>query len=445
MKLSKVVSFIVLLGVLFQSQLSSAQQILSLENCVAMALQNNKSIQIAEEDLNKARGQITETKSGVFPTLTASGAFSYMYEQPTFTFPQPDSITEELVYTEIPVGEKDNYTISATLQQTIFNASVFIAPQAAKIFAKYSEQKVAATQQEIVLATKNAYFGVLLVQAFVDVQRQALEQAEATLERVRQYRATGQASDFDVLRAEVEVSNLWPELIRAQNSVELAMIQLKNTLSLDLNTELVLSDTLTYRPISISFEDAFETAEKRRPDLQALEYQIAGLKKYLTAQRSARLPTLTGLLEYNGQYDHYKVDGNNWEATIQGIVALNFNYVPFLDGGRTAGLIRQAAADHRKAQIGYDLTLDYVVLEIKQALLNTEESAKRIESAELGISRADEALKISELRYANGLNTQLEVRDTRLALTIARTNYIQALHDYNVARANLDKAMGIIN
>lgn len=430
---------LVLLILLWTGVTAQAQRTLSLDQCVDIGLQNNKTLLMSEQDYRKARAQIVETRAGALPQVTMNGSFSYQREQPFISF--PDSAGN---YTKIPLGEKDNYSFSASLRQPIFDAAAFIAPQASKIFSRYARENVNATEDQVILMIKSAYYQVLLAESLVDVAQQSLSLAQSNLELVQKYRQTGQASDYDVLRAEVDVANLQPQLTQAENDYEIAMINLKNTLSINVNEEISLSDSLGYEPLEMVFDPALDSAKVNRPDLKALEFQIDGWKKYVRAQQSARLPTLNGIVQYNADYDHYKVDGDNWNTTLTGILSLDFNNIPFLDGGRLTGVIRQGQADLEKAKLMYDQLLDNVVLEIRQALLNLNEASRRVESTQLNINRAEEALKIAELRYSGGQNTQLEVKDARVALTRARTNYSLALHDHNIARAQLEKAMGII-
>lgn len=416
-----------------------AQQTLSLNEAVQIALEHNQAIRISQEDYRKAEAQITESRAGTFPFLTMNGTFSYDIKQPLNGFPVGDSVFA------FGSGEKDNYVLNATLVQKLFDPSVFIAPQAAKIFAKLSGENVNVVRQQTIWQTKTAYFGVLLAEAFAEVKQQELEQIQATLERIKMYRETGRAADFDVLRAQVEVANVRPQLIQAQNGVELAKAQLRNVLNLPPDRDISLSDTLAFIEMNLTFDAALAMAKAHRPDLKALQYQIEGYHKYLRSQQYDRIPTLTGMLQYQAVYDHYQLDGDDWNPTLQGIISVDFPYVPFLDGGLSRGRINQAKANYRKAQLQYEQALNGVILEVKQAVLNLNEAAQRVEASQLNIERAQEALKISELRYANGLVTQLEVRDARLALTAARTNYIQALHDHNVARVTLEKVIGMID
>ncbi len=418
----------------------SAQQVLSLGQCVELALRQNKQLDIARQEYEKARGQITETRANALPNITLNGTLAYQNTQPFFTF--PDSSGDN--YVKIPVAEKDNYSLNATLRQPIFNASAFIAPQASRIFSQFSEQNIHTVEQSVILTAKSAYFSVLLARAGVDVAQQSLALAQATLDRIRQYRQIGQASDYDVLRAEVETANVAPELIHAQSRYELALLNLKNVLSLDPIMTLTLTDTLAYQPAQIGLADALQAAQANRSDLKAMDYQVKGWHKYVQTLQVSRLPVLTGLLKYDANYDHYKIDGDNWNTQLTGIVSLNIQNIPFLDGGRTAGLIGQGKAEWRKARLMAGQLQDAVRLEISQAILAIEEAAKRVEATQLNIARAGEALKIAELRYGSGQNTQLEVKDARMALTIARTNAIVALHDHNLAKANLDKAMGVL-
>ncbi len=165
---------------------------------------------------------------------------------------------------------------------------------------------------------------------------------------------------------------------------------------------------------------------------------IAIAKDQIKIARSGSLPTL----DFNGN--------NGWEArnfpgakNSNWLVSLNLGLNVF-DSGLTRSQVKQAEYGVTTAQETARQTRDNIALEVRTAFLSMKEAEKRIDTSKVAVDQAEENFRIAEVRYTSGVGTNLDVVDAELALTQAKTNYIQALYDYNTSKAQLDKAMGIM-
>jgi len=250
---------------------------------------------------------------------------------------------------------------------------------------------------------------------------------------------------FDVLRAQVELANERPRLIQAKNDFHIGKDNLLNLLAVHLpktiweDVPLQLSDTLEARPYEIDMPTALARALEKRPELAALRKAQALRREDLVNARSGYKPTAQLFGGYQWQSLSYE---NNLGADLSGWIAgaqVSWN---IFDGQLTRGRVMEAKARYERAQLDVDESGRQIELEVRTAYSNFIEEREVLESQKMVQEQAQEALRLAEARHAAGAGTLLDVLSTQTALTQARTTQVQALHDYAVARARLQRALG---
>ncbi len=272
---------------------------------------------------------------------------------------------------------------------------------------------------------------------------QAYETAKENLDQVNKIRAVGQASDFDVLRAEVQLANLKPTLTSAINSSKLAESQLSIILGLDNNPKIITLDSLIFAPHDfggLTIEDLNNRALQNRPDIKIMDEQKRISQRQVTLARSAVLPSLVFGTNYQfqGQRDDLDFTGDDFFKAFNSSISLS---VPLFTGFQKTSKIQQAKAGVREADYQIDALYRAVNLEIETAYLAINEKELSVATQSKIIDQAKEALRLARLRYAEGLSTQLDLMYAEGALNQARMNYQQSLFDYNIAIAQLKKAL----
>ena len=222
---------------------------LTLQQAIARALEQNRDILIADEDRYKADAQISEARSGALPQLSLSGTYGRYLQKPVLFLPPNSPINPTNATAKFELGSDNSYTMGATLSQALYSRKVGVALDIANSYHDYTEQSFRATQQDVTLAVKEAFYAVMLAGKLVDANREGLEVVKANFENVQSQYRHGTAAEFDLLRAEVELANTEPLVISAENNLLLAKNALKNLLTIPLGQEIELQGDFTFEEV----------------------------------------------------------------------------------------------------------------------------------------------------------------------------------------------------
>jgi len=412
-------------------------QPLSLADAVNLALQRNASVLRAQKDLEAAEGIAIQTRAIAIPKVNLTGSYSAAASSdvdtattPTFTF-----------------GNDQNWATQLKLVQSIYEGGRMLsALRAAKLTKERSMLDYQTAVANTVVDVQVAYYSVLLALQQITVQEASVELLTNELtDTTRRYDA-GTVPRFNVLRAEVELANARPKLIRARNSYRIAKNNLVNQLGFNVPKEaqedipLTLAGRLEAEPFQMELSRAVALAFERRTELAALRKTQALRKEDIVSAKAPYRPSL----QFYGGYDFHNSilsrdltdDKNGWITGVQ-------LYWALFDGRRTKGRIMEATALYERAGVELDDTSRRIELEVRTAYSSFIEADEVLKSQEKVMEQAEEALRLARARSEAGTGTQLDVLSAQTALTEARTTQAQALHDYSVARARLERAVGI--
>ncbi len=412
-------------------------QPLSLADAVNLALQRNASVLRAQKDLEATQGIVIQTRAIVLPKLGVTG--NYTAAQPTDvdTFSGPG----------ISFGTDQNWVSQLKLVQSLYEGGRMLsALRTAKLTKARSLLDYQTTVAEIVVAVQVAYYDVLLAMQQITVQEASVELLTNELtDTTRRYDA-GTVPRFNVLRAEVELANARPKLIRARNSYRIAKNNLIIQLGFDVPKEaledipLTLAGKLEAEPYKIELPRAIALAMERRTELQSLRKTQALRKEDIVTAKAPYKPSFQAFAGYDG---HNSILSQDLADTRYGLFAGVELTWSLFDGRQTEGRIKQATALYQRAGVDLDDAGRRIELEVRTAFSNFIEADEVLKSQEKVLEEAEEALRLARARYDAGTGTQLDVLGAQTALTDARTTQAQALHDYAVARARLERAIGM--
>ncbi len=410
-------------------------QPLSLTDCMNLALQQNASILKAKNDLEASHGVVVQTRAVALPQLTATGQFKDT---------DPNAI-ENFPGTVVP---DKNWNAGVQIVQTIYEGGKLVAALRA---AGATKQQALAQFQTVVadtlLDTRIAYYDVLLAAQEITVHEASVNLLQKELEDQQHRYDAGTVPKFNLLRADVAVANERPNLIQARNNYRIAKNNLSNLLGYNLPREiwedvpLNLTDALEAAPYEIKLPDAIEQALEKRTELVALRKTEELQKLNIVNAKSGYKPTVqlfAGYDWYNSQFIDptdlgYSIHG--WNAGAQ----LSWN---IFDGLLTHGKVVQAEALYEKSKTDLTDQSRQIELQVRTAYSDFIEAREVLESQKTVQAEAEEALNEARARADAGTGTQLDVLDAETSLTQARTTQIQALHDYETARARLERAIG---
>jgi outer membrane protein len=403
---------------------------LSLNDCLKLTLTNNKTLQSIVQEREFARGNEMVSNSAILPSASFNGDYTRLDKVPSIA--------------GFTIGDVDNYSASLRVTQPVFAGGAIKATiNAGRLFSLMTDQTVRAATQDIIYQAQHSYYDVLLNQHLYQISSDAVRSSQAHLDDVKRKREAGVASNFDVLRAEVELSNFKAELIQNRNAINVSKTQLLKVMGISQDSEFVLSDELTYEPMQMSMGQAVEVAYRNRPDLYRRQFDIKYQEELLKVARSFYWPVVSGFFDNTWSnpdpHDSRRIE---WGYAWQGGVAAAW---PLFDGFAREGKIIQQKARLRQSQINLIDSEETALFELTKALLSIQDADEFVRSQRLNLERAKEGNRLAEVGYRQGINTQVEVIDAEAALTKAKSLYYQAIYSHLIAKLDLRKAMGVIS
>jgi outer membrane protein TolC len=387
--------------------------------------------------------------SNAVPTTGAGGAIT---NSTTSTTTSTGNASSEDVLNQIQdaLGQNLNsndvqdksWDVTLEVRQVIYaGGQIAAAIRIAKLTQDSSYYALRDTVDTVVAQVREQFYTVLLNRALITVAEEAVRLAEEQLQDQRNRFDAGTVPRFNVLRAEVEVANQQPVLIRARNDYLLAQVQLAKSLGLSPGVsgkpEFNCVGELTVSQRTMSLPDALKLAQARRPflkvqrqailiDCQQVTVEMAGYKPRVDAHGGYELRNRSSSTDLSDV-------ANGWFFGVTG----SWN---IFDGFETYGRVKQARARLEQSKINYDDSVREVDLEVQTAYANLDQARQTIESQRKNVEEALEALRLAQERFSAGAGTQLEILDARVALTQARTTELQARSDFNRDLAEFDRA-----
>jgi outer membrane protein TolC len=330
--------------------------------------------------------------------------------------------------------------MNTTLQQPIFTGGLNLANyRFAKLGVDLSKASVETTKRDVVLQVRVGYFNIIRAEKFVDVAKQAVKQFEAQLEVTKAFFDVGIVPKNDVLQAEVRLANAVQALISAENALATAKASFNTLLLREINTPFEVVDILAYKPFPLGFEAALEEALRQRPEIKAAQVNIDQAKENVKIAKSGFFPTISLAGNYSRVSDAAGLNGDmtteRW--TIQALATLTL-----FDWGNTAYKVGENKVKVNQAEDSKTQLILSITFEVKNDYLNMLVAEKSLGVAQKAIEQAEENLRMNEERYKYQVATQTDVLDAVTLLAQARVNYYGALSDFNVAEAQLERAMG---
>ncbi len=421
---------------------------ITLPGSIERALEHNEGILAEKDGVSQAEASVMVARSGFLPKITAQASYTRLAELPALEMPmfipeyRPDLggfIISGFDTVVFKMGEEENYVSRASLQQPLFTwGKILNGYQISKLNVNATKEDYIKNENELVFNVTKSFYGILVLEELVKVTEEAYKQVERHIEVVEKRYNEGLASKFDLLRGRVQLANMEPQVIKVKAGLEIAKTGFKMLLGLPQDTIVELKGELKVGAINeLSLQECIAEAQVNRPEIKSLSLRKQMAGKALTIARKANLPNLVFIANYDYKKPLYFENkwGTDWNVTV----ALQ---MPIFTGLGNFGKERQASYQLSQAKHGFNLLKECIEMEVRAAYLQLEEVKKLVESQEGNITQAEEAMQIVEERYEQGLATSLEVMDTHLALTKAKTNWLQSLSDYLIAEAKLEKAIG---
>ncbi len=418
---------VIILTVFIFASINYAQkEILTLRQCIDLALSKNPQIKIAEGNYELSAALLKSTSSFLFPQISFQTGWT---RNGGTTFIGP--IQREGFY--------NNFTYGFQVQQLVFDFGKSYTKVAASSDLKNaSGEDFISTKQDLILATDIAYFNYLQANRLIEVSNETVKQAEEHLRQAKAFYSVGKSPRFDVLKAETDLANAKVNLISAENNIRISKLQLENVLNQKLSDSVSLEDNLEVKKDSIDVKSAIENAINNRPEIISGKYKLNANKSLLTSAWLTNLPSINATGGYNWRsYNINQPFPNSWN------VGLTLS-LPLFQGFALDAGVEQARANLKTTEAVNDALLQSVMLDVEQQYSTLQEASERITATRALVAQAGETLKLAEGRYKQGVGSAIEITDALVGYYNAETSYIQSLYDYQVSYARLQRAMGLL-
>ena len=408
---------------------------LDLEETIQRALLTNPSVKIAEYNRKAAKADYSAAKSsrGISISLShESGRGGYADNHIL------RDAAGRILSNDKQIGNTHSNSITASLP--IFTGGE-LQGQIGQAKANYRSMLSAEEQayNEMKETATTGYFNMLNATNMKALRQESVDRLQAHLDNVIAQYNVGIVARADVLRSEVELANAQQNYITASNEYDVAEATLNNIIGTPLGTTLLLKDRLQYEPYENDMAYCLAYSEQHRPELKQAEYAIDSAEAALVVARSGHMPKV-----YANASNNWGGNGSDWpgdddENWSVGVTAS----MNVFDSGVTWSKIHAAQENLAKAKESQRQIKDNVELEVRTDYLNLREAEKRITTTQVAVASAEEDYHIAVVRYQAGVGTNIDVMDAQEALTQAKTNYYQALYNYNTSKAALNTSMGV--
>lgn len=402
---------------------------LDLPYALGFALDNNFAIRQAKERIRQQEGIVLEVRSAQIPNVGASAGYSRNAE-------------------EIGGGSDRNWSVNITARQVLYSGGgVRAGVEAQKLALDAAVLTLRAVINDTLLEVRTRFYTVLVNRERIKVQEQNIELLQRQLQDVKNRFEAGTVSNFEVLRAEVALANAQPALITARNEHRLAIEELRQSLGfVNTSTQNVAKvpefiGTLEFKPVDYDLRSALVSAREKRPDLQRLAKIEAAAEQGIIARRSNYLPTVSAYGAYDWRMN--STGSSSLSNARDGwTVGLSSSWDIF-DGRATAGRVAQARSQLELAKLAVAEAQLSVDVDVRRAISTYQQATELAEASKKVVEQAEEAVRLANARFGAGTATQLDVLTSQVDLTTARLNQLQAYYSYNVAVANVRRAMGL--
>ena len=413
----------------------------SLDDCIRIAERQSPAIIAAAAEMKRTKGVIWEVWASIL-SVNADGTYTYLKTLPGYTIPADSfgaGTPPNDIFLGVPSHQMYNVGVEGTLP--LFTGGRVVSGLA----VAYLSDDIASEQyrqaiNDTLYNVRVAFYSIMLAREVVKVRTEALDLLTRHLETTRKKYDVGVVSRFDVLRSEVEVANARPPLIAAKKDLVLAGETLKRVLGVDVGEPFEIEGELTFTEVPADLDGLLKEAEEASPELIVARKTERIASKNVNMTIGEFLPTVTAFGRYEGDiYHEFSWDEHDWTWDWTAGVMVS---MPITDLLVTAAKVKEARAVYTKARVGMLDTENKVKLDIKNAYYDLVQAREIVESQRLNIEQAEEAVKIAEVRYDNGISTLLELMDAQLALTSAQLNWLNALYGYEEAKARIEKIVG---
>ncbi len=446
--------FLMLIGVSLMSLgVAQAQSLeLSLDKAIEIALSDNPTVKVADMEVERYDYVYKQAVSTLYPQIDASAQYAL-------------AIRKQEMTKGLSFGGKNTFNVAGNISLPLFVPSVYEQMKMTDTQREAAVESARASRIDMVSAVRSAYYNILLAEQSLKVLNEAVATTQKVVDDTKVLFENGLASEYDYLSAEVQLSNLKPQVLQAENGIAITKMQLKMYLSLPEDVNIVVTGNLDdFRDMVLMGED-YNYDLSQNTTLKSLDINADLIDHQIKLIQTTRMPTiaafgqvsligqervdLSGLMGGMGgggaQQQALTRAGSNqskfwWQVPITVGAQIN---IPIFSGLKKTNQLREARNQKTQLELQRSYAEEGIRLQVNQAINNLLTQRETMLSNEIVVKQASKAYTISKSRYDAGAGTMLELNNAQLVMTQAQLNYSQSIYNYLTAYAEYERVLGI--
>lgn len=442
-----IVTLLLVAGVVFGASAQTFE--LSLDKALEIALSDNPTIRVADLEIERQDWVRKQTVGNLLPSVSISSQYSY-------------SIVKQEMAKGLSFGADNSISNSASLSLPLYAPTVYETLKMNRTQMAQAVESARSSKISLANEVKKGYYNILLAEQSLAVLKESEKSIAETVSNTKAMYKQGLASEYDLLSAEVQLSNLRPNIIQTENSIKTSKLLFKMYLGLPESADFSLVGSLDdfADEVAMASVPTNEVDLSNNADLRALDLQSKLLEHQLELVNASRLPTVAAFTNfiYSGNdntMDFGSLMGGGmggsssggsstkkewwWQNPLSAGISIS---IPLFSGGRNINKAHEIRNSISQLSLQKEYMRQSVNVQVESAFNNIVTAREKMTSNEITVRQAQKAYEIAQVRYNAGTGTILELNSSELSLTQARLNYSQAIYDYLAARADYEKIIG---
>lgn len=419
---------------------------LTLSKALEIALSDNPTIKVADMEIERQDWVRKQSVGNLLPSISLSGQYSY-------------SIVKQEMAKGLSFGADNSISTQASLSLPLFVPAVYETLKMNRTQMEQAVESARSSKINLVNEVKKGYYNILLAEQSLTVLKESEKSIAETVSNTEAMYKQGLASEYDLLSAQVQLSNLKPSIIQAENSIKASKLLFKMYLGLPESVDFSLVGSLDdfADEVAMATVPTNEVDLSNNTDLRALDLQAKLLEHQLQLVNASRLPTVAAFTNFIFSGNDNSMDFSSmiggpmgggstatkkewwWQNPLSAGISIS---IPLFSGGKNINKAHEIRNTLSQLSAQRDYLRQSVNVQVESAFNNILAAREKMTSNEITVRQAQKAYEIAEVRYNAGTGTILELNSSELSLTQAKLNYSQAIYDYLSARADYEKIIG---
>lgn len=435
-----------------------AQTFITLDQALEIALSENVSVKVADKEIERSEYAKRGTYASLFPQIDGSASFQRTIEKQVMYMDfdmssmtggstsgdtSSGSTDDSTSGGGLEVGRWNTFSAGVSAAMPLINAQLWQSLHISGQDVELAVEKARSSRLEMVSQVKNAFYAVLLAKESYAVYKDVYDNALANYEKTKLKYEAQKASDLDLARSATTLANAVPNMYDSENSVTLALWQLKAVMGVDLDEDIdVAGELYDYSDDMTTLYTEAELSLDGNSSLRQLAIQAEQLAATVRMQKYSTLPTLSLSFSYNysAMANDFKFDTYQW--TPYSYVGLTLS-VPIFSGGKYHYNIKAAQVQADELDLQRTESERQIKISIRQNINSMESALHSFDAADKALESAQKAYDITQQSYEVGSSTLTDLNDAQLALVQAKMTTAQSIYNYLTAKTSLEQTLGL--